>query len=75
MSTHIPGTVVLQWNHTNMDSVAKVHGGWIVKSLDDVWSVDSNNRPVCTGGYTSSMVFIPDPNHEWEIESLIGTNT
>lgn len=36
---------------------AKVYGGWIVNSCVD-------KEALCC----ESMVFIPDPNHEWEIE-------
>ena len=35
---------------------AKVFGGWIVKSSRDVYNAVSE-----------SMVFIPDPKHEWEM--------
>ncbi len=38
---------------------AKVIGGWILRSRD----VDE-----CNSAYTVlSMVFVPDPKHEWEV--------
>ncbi len=43
--------------HKNDTARAKVFGGWIVRSLtypDDRVS--------------ESMVFVSDPNHEWEVE-------
>ena len=39
----------------------KTWGGWIVLHYD--WTNDGG-EPVC-----ESMVFIPDINHEWELES------
>ena len=42
------------------DYRAKVRGGWLVKSCELLESVDYNN-------YTSSIAFVPDENHEWEI--------
>ena len=43
---------------------ARVFGGWVLKEyiIYDVDSAYSEQRMV------QSMVFIPDPNHEWEIE-------
>ena len=40
---------------------AKVHGGWIINCLTNV--IDNS-------GYNTSesMVFIPDPKHEWTVE-------
>lgn len=40
---------------------AKVIGGWIISN--DVYTDDSNKRNI-----TTSMIFVPDPNHEWEIK-------
>lgn len=40
---------------------AKVPGGWLVRN----WDMTTKFEQVCT---TESMVFISDPNHEWEIE-------
>lgn len=53
---------------------AKVFGGWIVKSSVDVLvSMHEDMQP--TNGYEwrESMVFVPDPNHEWgkEPEKII----
>jgi hypothetical protein len=39
----------------------KVFGGWILSKIDAVHT--ENNAHMCT-----SMVFIPDHNHEWVIE-------
>jgi len=39
---------------------AKVPGGWIVLH----WS---QTRFGENGGTSESMVFIPDPNHEWKV--------
>lgn len=36
---------------------AKVYGGWIFKNI-----AGSVNTTLAT-----SMVFVPDPNHEWEV--------
>lgn len=42
---------------------AKVFGGWIVKSL----IFHLNRSPNGVENSSQSMVFIPDPNHEWRI--------
>lgn len=42
---------------------AKVIGGWIVKNMCWADSPGGKDSPV----QSESMVFIPDPNHEWEI--------
>ncbi len=39
----------------------KVFGGWILSKIDAIHT--KNTSHMC-----SSMVFIPDPNHEWVIE-------
>ncbi len=39
----------------------KVFGGWIVSKIDCIHT--KNNSHMC-----SSMVFIPDPDHKWNIE-------
>ena len=41
---------------------AKVIGGWIIQSL---WSECGGDNSVALA---ESMVFIPDPEHLWEIE-------
>tara|TARA_R110000744_G_scaffold348374_1_gene453968 strand:+ start:211 stop:474 length:264 start_codon:yes stop_codon:yes gene_type:complete len=45
---------------------AKVFGGWLVKSYQDVL-VSLHEEQPATHGYEwcESMVFVPDPNHEW----------
>lgn len=46
---------------------AKVHGGWVVRNWDLTMhpydGAANNNHTV-----SESMVFIPDPNHNWKIE-------
>jgi hypothetical protein len=42
---------------------AKVFGGWVVRHLE--WDTEKKGMPQ---PLTVAMVFIPDPNHEWEIE-------
>lgn len=44
-------------NH-HVTTRAKVFGGWLVKHR----SIPPNSDLI------ASMVFVPDPNHEWEIE-------
>ena len=38
---------------------ARVFGGWVLKNF--TWDADWESQ-------SESMVFIPDENHEWEIE-------
>ena len=47
---------------------AKVHGGWLVKAIENVAHM-SEYRPDITGfDYRVSMAFVPDPTHEWKPE-------
>lgn len=39
----------------------KIIGGWIIKSL----TIFRHNKEISS---SESMVFVPDANHEWEIE-------
>lgn len=40
--------------------IAKVFGGWVIRSRD----VDD-----CNTEYTvESMVFVPDPTHQWKVD-------
>jgi len=45
-------------NFQRITERAKVFGGWIVCD----WTAVSGHSG------TQSMVFVPDPNHEWEIK-------
>jgi hypothetical protein len=45
---------------------AKVKGGWIILSKNSGAVVDGNDNLSTT--CSQSMVFVPDPNYEWEIE-------
>ena len=51
----------------NYSKRAKVHGGWIVVHYTDV--VHETEHQGMAGGWDwrSSMVFVPDPKHEWEL--------
>lgn len=49
---------------------AKVIGGWIVKTLvsyDSYDSLNDHNSPDWDRRLLST-IFIPDPNHKWELE-------
>jgi len=47
---------------------AKVFGGWIVRNFDLTKHQYNNLRPEYLGSTSESSVFVPDPNHKWEIE-------
>lgn len=47
----------LQDNANSTIVRAKVYGGWIVNSF-----TESPSKKV-----SEAMVFVPDPNHEWEL--------
>lgn len=52
-----------EWEELNkVMKRAKVHGGWILRSFN----YTTDNKDVYS--QSQSMVFIPDPNHEWEID-------
>ena len=47
--------------------IAKVHGGWLVKAIENVAHMQANYRPDITGfDYRVAMAFVPDPTYEWE---------
>lgn len=50
-------------SHKNFTDRAKVFGGWIVRSFTYEIAGGEDAK-----GTSESMVFVPDPNHEWEIE-------
>jgi hypothetical protein len=48
---------------------AKVRGGWVLKCVEDVMqNVDGMLK--AGWDWRSSICFIPDPKHEWEIGDL-----
>ena len=48
---------------------AKVFGGWIVKSYQNVLVSMHEDQPPTEGyEWRESMVFIPDENHQWSRE-------
>lgn len=48
----------------NYHQRAKIFGGWLVKSYEDVFQSDRD-----TIGYDMrvAMCFVPDPSHEWTL--------
>jgi len=44
-------------------SRAKVYGGWIVST--DIYT---DAKPETNRNINASMVFIPDPEHKWEVD-------
>lgn len=54
-------------NHTRV----KVFGGWIVKAFEDV-SHQTEDRGIVEGwDWRISMCFVPDPNHEWNVQEKL----
>jgi len=47
---------------------AKVIGGWLVKATEDVCYLDEYGAMDNGRDWRIAMAFVPDPNHEWEIE-------
>ena len=59
----------MEWKWERLDdrtSRAKVPGGWLVNHRSSASVSDMGGSSVSIG---DSMCFIPDPNHEWTIES------
>jgi hypothetical protein len=48
---------------------SKVMGGWLVRSIADKALCVSKTGDISIAN-SQSMVFVPDPNHEWEIEVI-----
>ena len=45
----------------------KVPGGWIVKHIEDVMTNVSQDTIEHGYEFRSSICFVPDPDHTWEI--------
>lgn len=47
---------------------AKVHGGWLVKTYEEVMHNDTEMQRMNSGyDWRVSMCFVPDINHEWSL--------
>lgn len=58
--------MIFEWEIiTRHEDRAKVFGGWIVRT---VWTRDNDDGDSVS--VSSSLVFIPDTNHEWSIEEV-----
>ena len=56
--------IPFEWEELdNYTERLKVIGGWIIKSENSLYE---NGK----WALSESMVFVPDPNHEWEIDTL-----
>ena len=58
--------IMIQWedidNLTNTQRL-RVYGGWIVKHVS--YFIPNN-------AVSESSVFVPDPNHEWDLNDEVG---
>lgn len=45
---------------------AKVHGGWLVRCRTQV---DSTYTRGSSTGWKINVTFVPDPNHDWQIQN------
>lgn len=50
----------------NSTTRAKVYGGWLVKTYEDVMT-NFDNRKDTGYEWRVAMAFVPDAKHEWEI--------
>ena len=50
---------------SNRSRRAKVFGGWVFHTFDQETESDVDGNAIAL---SESMVFIPDVNHQWEIE-------
>lgn len=60
----------VDWERVEQDSAgylerAEVPGGWLVRETNDVLGDDPNGGMASGWSWTSSITFVPDPNHEW----------
>lgn len=46
---------------------AKVPNGWLVKEVQDCGYLDEHRRYIDGYSWTSSIAFVPDPEHTWEV--------
>lgn len=66
----------ITWEKVEQDQAGylyrtKVPGGWLVKDVQDVLTTDEQAGLRMHQDYEwrSSLCFVPDPNHSWEIQS------
>jgi hypothetical protein len=52
----------------NYHQRAKVPGGWLVKTFENVTHVTEHSGMNDGWDWRVAMAFVPDPNHEWVIE-------
>ena len=72
--------MALKWekvesHHSNYINRAAVFGGWLVMSTDDVREYQGPDSYMSgKEGYQwrTSICFIPDPNHEWDLNKYYG---
>ena len=57
-------------NHGSMLYRAKVVGGWLVKEEQEIAHYTEYTGFVSGYDWTSSITFVPDINHQWEIEDV-----
>jgi hypothetical protein len=55
---------VISGESLDSTSRAMVIGGWLVSYSRTLMFLGENEN----GSVSETMVFVPDPNHEWEIE-------
>lgn len=60
----------MKWEEIdNNHQRAKVFGGWLVKTFEDVYHGRGRFGNDMQEGWDwrVAMTFVPDPNHEWEV--------
>lgn len=59
----------IEHNHGNYITRAKIFGGWLVMSTDEVQTLRNDGYGLSPeNGYEwrTSITFVPDPKHEWK---------
>lgn len=57
----------IKQNHGGYLYRAKVPNGWLVKAVEDVVLVTQESGKQDGYSWTSSITFVPDPEHSWEV--------
>ena len=56
----------MNWESKGSEQRAKVFGGWLVKSFEEVIT-PQEDQPFASGWeWRASMAFVPDAKHEWD---------
>ena len=69
MSFGVDGNIWgLEWEQVDdYHKRARVPGGWLVKTFENVWDGVAEGRPECGHQWRVAMCYVPDPERQWRL--------